>query len=65
MNVIASALRSLAVRDARLESLYRRFVRPNGIEWAKMLRERGDFYAMGEHCSTSSAVKQSSAPMPR
>ncbi|OGC94626.1 MAG: hypothetical protein A2W25_09380 [candidate division Zixibacteria bacterium RBG_16_53_22] len=24
---------------------------PSGIEWAEMLRERGDFYAMGEHCS--------------
>jgi acetyltransferase-like isoleucine patch superfamily enzyme len=51
MSVIARFLRYLAIRDARLESLYRRLVQPSGIEWAEMLRERGDFYAMGEHCS--------------
>jgi acetyltransferase-like isoleucine patch superfamily enzyme len=51
MRAITRALRNLAIRDARLEGLYRRFVRPSGIEWAEMLRERGDFYAMGEHCS--------------
>lgn len=51
MSAIAKALRNLAIRDAGLEGLYRRFVRPSGIEWAEMLRERGDFYAMGENCS--------------
>ena len=51
MSAITRTLRSLAIRDARLEGLYRRFVRPSGIEWADMLRERGDFYAVGEHCS--------------
>ncbi len=51
MRAITRTLRNLAIRNARLEGLYRRFVRPSGIEWADMLRERGDFYAMGEHCS--------------
>jgi acetyltransferase-like isoleucine patch superfamily enzyme len=51
MSAFASVLRSLAIRDARLEGLYRRIVGPNGIEWAEMLRKRGDFYAMGKHCS--------------
>jgi acetyltransferase-like isoleucine patch superfamily enzyme len=43
-------LRALAVRDQRFETLYRRFGKPGGLDWAQMLRERGDFYAMGEHC---------------
>lgn len=44
-------LRALAVRDRRFEGLYRRIGKPGGIEWAEMLRERGEFYAMGDHCS--------------
>jgi acetyltransferase-like isoleucine patch superfamily enzyme len=51
MRVIERFLRHLAIRDARLESLYRRLAQPSGIDWAEMLRERGDFYAMGEYCS--------------
>lgn len=51
MSAITRALRTLAIRDARLDGLYRQFARPSGVEWAEMLRERGDFYAMGEHCS--------------
>ena len=51
MNTFTRVLRALAIRDARFESLYRRLGRPGGLEWAEMLRERGDFYAMGEHCS--------------
>jgi len=43
-------LRALAVRDPRYDRLYMRFARPGGLEYARMLRERGDFYAMGEHC---------------
>ena len=51
MSLLAGLLRRLAVRNARFEGLYRRLGRPGGLEWAQMLRERGDFYAMGEHCS--------------
>lgn len=43
-------LRKLAIKNCRYESLYRRFASPGGIEWAAMLRERGDFHSMGEHC---------------
>lgn len=43
-------LRLVALRYPRFERLYARFGRPGGLEWAQMLRERGDFYAMGEHC---------------
>jgi len=48
---LAGLLRRLAVRSGRFEGLYRRFGRPGGLEWAEMLRERGDFHAIGEHCS--------------
>lgn len=47
----ASVLRKLAIRKPRFEGLYRDLCRPSGREWAEMLRERGDFYAMGEYCS--------------
>jgi len=43
-------LRALAVRDQRYDTLYRRVGKPDGHEWAQLLRERGDFYAMGDHC---------------
>lgn len=39
-----------ACRNRRYESLYRRLGQPGGLEWAEMLRRRGDFYSMGEHC---------------
>lgn len=48
--MIKKMLRALAVRNPRWERLYYRLGRPGGLEWAQMLRERGDFYAMGEHC---------------
>lgn len=51
MSLLTKALRVLAIHDARLEGLYRRLSRPGGLAWAEMLRERGDFYAMGEHCA--------------
>ena len=51
MSIFKKALRALAIRDARFEVLYRRLGKPGGLEWAEMLRERGDFFAMGEHCS--------------
>lgn len=48
MNVLRHALRALALRGH--EGPYRRIFRPGGGEWADMLRERGDFRALGEHC---------------
>lgn len=50
MSALARVLRHLAICDPRFEGLYRRFGRPGGLEWAEMLRERGDFHSMGEHC---------------
>jgi acetyltransferase-like isoleucine patch superfamily enzyme len=49
-NWLNKLLRAIAVRYPRHERLYARFGRPGGLEWAQMLRERGDFYAMGDHC---------------
>jgi acetyltransferase-like isoleucine patch superfamily enzyme len=43
-------LRALALRSSRYEGWYRRLARPDGYAWAELLRERGDFYAIGEHC---------------
>jgi acetyltransferase-like isoleucine patch superfamily enzyme len=53
MSILKKILHRLTVRSRRFEGLYRRFGRPSGLEWAEMLRERGDFYSMGEHCSIS------------
>ena len=43
-------LRGLALRNERYDSLYRFMCAPNGTDWAEFLKERGDFYAMGEDC---------------
>jgi acetyltransferase-like isoleucine patch superfamily enzyme len=41
--------RKLAVKHVRYERLYR-LSSPDGADYANMLRERGDFYALGENC---------------
>lgn len=41
-------LRALALRG--YDRPWARFCRPGGLAWAEMLRERGDFYSMGDHC---------------
>jgi acetyltransferase-like isoleucine patch superfamily enzyme len=51
LSALTRLLRRLAVRGERFEGLYRRLGRPGGLDWAEMLRERGDFHAIGEHCS--------------
>ncbi len=51
MSMLRGVLRGLATRNPRFEGLFRRTFRPNGREWAEILRARGDFYAMGEDCS--------------
>jgi acetyltransferase-like isoleucine patch superfamily enzyme len=50
MSLVKRTLRWLAVRNPRFESLYRKIAKPGGLEWAKVLRERGDFFDIGEHC---------------
>ena len=56
MGAIEKALRSLAIRNRRFEGLYRRICHPGGKDWAAMLKQRGDFYAMGENCGIDSHV---------
>jgi acetyltransferase-like isoleucine patch superfamily enzyme len=53
MNLGRRFLRRLAVWSPRFESLYRRFCRPSGREWAEMRRERGDFHSMGDFCAVN------------
>jgi acetyltransferase-like isoleucine patch superfamily enzyme len=50
MRLLAGLLQRLAIRSPRFEGLYRRLARPNGLAWAEMLRQRGDFHSMGENC---------------
>ena len=50
MRLARKLLRALAIKSSRYEGLYRKLARPGGLEWAAMLRERGDFFAMGEDC---------------
>jgi acetyltransferase-like isoleucine patch superfamily enzyme len=47
---IRGAVRRLAAHDARFERLYRAVCNPDGTDYADLLRERGDFYAVGQHC---------------
>jgi acetyltransferase-like isoleucine patch superfamily enzyme len=51
-----SLLRRLAVRSSRALSLYRRLCRPDGSDWADLLRARRSLYAMGENCSIQTNV---------
>ena len=51
-----SLMRRLAVRSSRALSLYRRLCRPDGSDWAALLRARRDLYAIGEDCSIQTNV---------
>jgi acetyltransferase-like isoleucine patch superfamily enzyme len=51
MSLLSRVLRKLSLLDARFEGLYRRLAQPDSHDWAEMLRERGDFYAMGDYCA--------------
>ena len=43
-------LYKLALHNPQYDFLYRRFGHPGGLEWAELIRKRGDFYAMGQEC---------------
>ena len=45
--------RAAAVEHGRLVQAYRRLGRPDGIAWARYLKQSGLIYEMGEHCSVS------------
>ena len=51
MRIPGHIIRRLAVRSSRFKGLYRRICRPSGEDWAELIRERKEFYSMGEHCS--------------
>src|SRR5690349_15485251 len=42
--------RLLAQRSQRFERVYRLFHMPDGAEYAELLKQRGDFYSMGNNC---------------
>jgi acetyltransferase-like isoleucine patch superfamily enzyme len=48
--LVTRAARRLAAKHARFERLYTALCNPDGVAYADLLRERGDFYALGEHC---------------
>jgi len=50
-SVLRKLFRYLAFDHGRTVGLYRRFCNPDGAEWARYLKRRDVFYAMGEHCS--------------
>lgn len=41
----------LALKDSKYMGFYLRFCRPNGIDYAKMLKHHKAFFSMGENCS--------------
>ncbi len=51
MTLIRQFLRSRAMKHGKSVNLYRKFCRPDGIEYAAFLKKHGKFYAIGEHCS--------------
>ena len=53
-------LRALAVRG--YDRPYAHSYRPGGLAWAQMLRERGDFYAMGDNCYIEPSALSPTAP---
>jgi acetyltransferase-like isoleucine patch superfamily enzyme len=51
MAILKDLARALAKKSRRFERLYRVFNRPDGTEYAQILKARGDFYSIGEDCS--------------
>jgi acetyltransferase-like isoleucine patch superfamily enzyme len=51
MALLKDLARKLATRSRRFERLYRGFYKPDGVEHAQILKERGDFYSIGNDCS--------------
>lgn len=49
-SIIKKLIKSLARKDARWLSLYMKVCRPNGVEYAAMIKRHNIFYDMGENC---------------
>ena len=54
--MLRSTLRRLAIRNAAVLSLYRKLFRPDGDDWASLLKARNDLFAIGEDCSIQTNV---------
>jgi acetyltransferase-like isoleucine patch superfamily enzyme len=50
-------LRYLAIEQNKAVSLYKRFNRPNGREWASYLRRHGGLFQMGTDCTILPSAK--------
>lgn len=61
--LIRPFLRSKAPYSLRARHWYRRLYSPDGEEWAAILRESGEFQAMGEHCSIQTNVTITDPPL--
>ena len=44
-------LAAYALRTGRQLGLYKRFCRPDGVQWAAIVKRHGGLHRMGEHCS--------------
>lgn len=53
---LARLLRHIAFEHGLGIGLYRRACRPDGMEWARLLKRRGTLRSMGEHCSVLTNV---------
>lgn len=49
-------LRWLAYRHRAFAKLYQRIGKPNGLDWAKYLKDQHIFYSIGENCSIQTSV---------
>jgi len=54
--MLRSTLRRLAIRNAAVLSLYRKLFRPDGDDWASLLKARNDLFAIGDDCSIQTNV---------
>jgi acetyltransferase-like isoleucine patch superfamily enzyme len=50
MGFLQRAVRYLALRNPRFDRFYGLLASPRGAEYAEFLKERGDFYSIGDNC---------------
>lgn len=56
-NFLRARLAAHALRTGRLLGLYKRFCRPDGMQWAAIVKRHLGLHAMGEHCSIQTNVE--------
>jgi acetyltransferase-like isoleucine patch superfamily enzyme len=57
LKLLKGLLRYLAFRHGRAVGVYVRYCRPNGEEYAELLRAQGKFNAIGKHCSINADTR--------